>query len=135
MATTPVTNRKEQLRQVAEMYFQSLRNKSFSTIPYDDNIVMRAPLAPGGVNNPIHGKQLVEAQWWQPMEPVLDGVRINILDHYINDSMSGIITEAEIILANPSVTLRVADRFIINEEGKIIEQENHVDVSDLRNPS
>lgn len=135
MSTTAATNRKEQLKRIAETYFQSLRNKNFSAIPYDDNIVMRAPLAPGGVNNPIHGKALVETQWWQPMEPVLDGVRINIFDHYINDSMSGIITEAEIILANPSVTLRVADRFIVNEEGKIIEQENHVDVSDLRNPS
>jgi len=135
MSTTAATNRKEQLKRIAETYFQSLRNKNFSAIPYDDNIVMRAPLAPGGVNNPIHGKALVEMQWWQPMEPVLDGVRINIFDHYINDSMSGIITEAEIILANPSVTLRVADRFIVNEEGKIIEQENHVDVSDLRNPS
>ena len=37
-------------------------------------------------------------------------------------------------MANPSVTSRVANRFIINEEEKIIEPENHVDASDLRNP-
>lgn len=68
MTTDAATTRKEQLKQVAEKYFQSLKNKNFSTIPYDDNIILRAPLAPGGVNNPIHGKHLVEEQWWQPME-------------------------------------------------------------------
>src|SRR5690242_10023289 len=111
MITDAAITRKEQLKQVAEKYFQSLRNKNFSTIPYDENVVMRAPLAPGGVNKPVYGKQSVNTQWWQPMEPALDGVRINIFDHYFNDSLTGIVIEAEIILANPSVTLRVADRF------------------------
>ena len=129
-----VPMRKEQLKQVAEIYFYALSNNNFSAIPYDENIMLRAPLVPGGVNNPLYGKELVKAQWWDPLEPALEGVKINILDHYINETLTGIITEAEITLANPAVTLRVADRFTIDNNGKIQEQENHFDSSSLRNP-
>ncbi len=126
--------RKEQLKKVAETYFNSLKNKNFSTIPYDDGVSLRAPLAPGGVHNPLIGKDTVKTQWWQPLEPALEGVNISIFDYYYNENLSGIITEAEITLANPAVTLRVADRFTINSDGKITEQENHFDASSLANP-
>jgi hypothetical protein len=129
---TTITHRKEQLKNVAEIYFESLRNKTFSTIPLSDNVILRAPLIPGGVHNPIKGKQVVYEQWWQPMEPALSGVSIKIIDHYYNDSLSGIITKAEITLPGPGITLRVSDLFIINEEGKITEQENHFDASPMR---
>jgi hypothetical protein len=85
------------------------------------------------VHNPIKGKQAVFEQWWQPLEPALEGVGITIIDYYYNESMTGMITKAEITLAGPGITLRVADHFIINEEGKITEQENHFDTSPLRN--
>lgn len=124
--------RKEQLKKIAEIYFQSLKNKNFSSIPYADNIVLRAPLAPGGVHNPITGKAVVFEQWWKPLEPALQGVAINIIDHYYNDSLTGIISKAEITLAGPGIKLRVADCFIINEDGLITEQENHFDASPLR---
>lgn len=124
--------RKEQLKKVAESYFDSLRKKTFSTIPFSDDVVLRVPLVPGGVHNPIKGKQAVFEQWWQPLEPVLEGVSITIIDHYYNDSMTGIITKAELTLAGPGITLRVADRFIINDAGMITEQENHFDASPLR---
>ena len=124
--------RKEQLKKVAESYFDSLRQRVFSAIPFSDDVVLRAPLAPGGVHNPIKGKKAVLEQWWQPLEPALEGVKISIIDHYYNDSMTGIITKAEITLAGPGITLRVADRFIINEAGMITEQENHFDASPLR---
>ena len=125
--------RKEQLKKVAEAYFDSIGQRTFATIPFSDDVVLRVPLAPGGVHNPIKGKQAVFEQWWQPLEPALEGVSITIVDHYYNDSMTGIITNAEITLAALGITLRVADRFIINEEGKITEQENHFDASPLRN--
>ena len=124
--------RKEQLKKVAESYFDSLRKKTFSTIPFSDDVVLRVPLAPGGVHNPIKGKQAVFEQWWQPLEPALEGVSITIIDHYYNDAMTGIITKADITLAGPGITLRVADRFIINDAGMITEQENHFDASPLR---
>ncbi len=66
-------------------------------------------------------------EWWQPLEPALQGVTITVLGHYIHENLEGIISEAEITLANPNVTLRVADRFTINENGKITGQENHFD--------
>lgn len=127
-----VTMRKEQLKQAVQTYFHALSSHDFSAIPYDEHIILRAPLVPGGVNNPLSGKELVKAQWWEPLEAALEGVRINILDHYINETLTGIITEAEITLANPAVTLRVADRFTIDSNGKIQEQENHFDASCLR---
>jgi glyoxylase I family protein len=124
--------RKETLKKSAEAYFESLRNKNFDTIPFSDDIILRAPLAPGGVHNPLVGKQAIHEQWWKPLEPALDGVTITISDHHYNDSLTGVITKAEINLPLPGITLRVADLFIINEEGKITEQENHVDVSALK---
>ena len=125
-------NRKNQLRSVSETYFQALRDKNFSAIPFSDDIVFRAPIAPGGVHHPIKGKQALLEQWWKPMEPALDGVIIHIYDHYFNDSLTGLITKADITLTGPGITLRAADRFIINDEGEITEQENHFDASPMK---
>ncbi len=129
-------NRRERLRAIVERYFEALRRKDFSAIPYDDNVTLRAPLAPGGVGRPLTGKEALRIQWWQSLEPALENVQITVLDHYINDSMTAIVTEAEIKIGavNPPVTLRVADRFTVNEEGKIVEQENHFDPRDVTNP-
>ena len=128
--------RKEQLRKVVETYFEALRKKDFSAIPYDDNATLRAPLAPGGVHHLLAGKNSLYSQWWVPLEPALEAVQINIIEHYINDSMTAICTEAEIIINadSPPATLRVADRFTVNAEGKITEQENHFDPRDVTNP-
>lgn len=120
-------SRLKQLKEVAETYFESLRKKNFDTIPYDNNATLRAPLTPGGVNVPLEGKEALYDQWWVPLEPALQGVKIKVLGHYIHESLEGIISEAEITLAVPNVTLRVADRFTINENGKITAQENHFD--------
>jgi hypothetical protein len=124
--------RKEQLKKVVENYFESFKTKSFAAIPYSEDIVLRAPIAPGGVHNPLKGKQELLVQWWQPLEPALDGVIIKVFDHFYNDSLTGIITKAEFTLTGPGITLRVADMFIVNEEGEITEQENHFDASPLR---
>jgi len=82
---------------------------------------------PGGVNIPLIGKEALQTQWWVPLKPALQGVIIKVLGHYFHEDLEGIVSEAEITLANPNVTLRVADRFTINEEGKITQQENHFD--------
>jgi hypothetical protein len=127
--------RREQLRAVAEGYFEALRRKDFSAIPYDDGVMLRAPLTPGGVNEPLIGKEALRIQWWQPLEPALEGVQINVSEHYINESLTGIVTEAEITITavDPPATLRVADRFTVNEGGQIVEQENHFDPRDVTN--
>ena len=125
-------NRKEQLRSISEAYFQGLRDKNFSAIPFSDNIVFRAPIAQGGVDHPITGKQVLYEQWWKPLEPALDGVVINIIDHFYNDSLTGLMTKADIILAGQGITLRVADRFIVSDDGEITEQDNHFDASPMK---
>ena len=116
------TERKQHLKQIAETYFQALRDKNFNAIPFSDDIAFRAPIAPGGAHNPIKGKTDVFEKWWKPLEPALDGVVINILDHYYNESLTDIISKADITIAALGITLRTADRFIINEVGKITEQ-------------
>jgi len=131
-----ISGRREQLRRAAEAYFEGLRRKDFSAIPFDDNVSLRAPLCPGGVHRPVEGKDAVRAQWWQPLEPALEGVEIKVIDHYFNDLLTGVITEAEVTITavNPPATLRVADRFNVNAQGKITEQENHFDPRDVTNP-
>src|SRR5262245_2930081 len=124
--------RRAQLRAVAEAYFAALAKKDFEAIPYDDNVSLRAPLCPGGVHTPLVGKGALRTIWWPPLVPVLGEARV--LDHYINEKMTAICTEALITTVNPPVTLRVADRFTVSAEGKISEQENHFDPRDVTNP-
>jgi len=123
---------KEQLRQVAETYFQALRDKNFDAIPFSDDINFRAPLAPGGSGNPIKGKKEVFEKWWKPLEPALNGAQIKIIDHYFNESLTEVVTKVEFYIDVMSATLRVVDRFVINKEEKIAEQENHFDASPMK---
>lgn len=130
----PVAGRRAQLRSVAEAYFDALRKKDFSLIPYDERVVLRAPLAPGGVNVPLVGKEALRTVWWPPLVPAVGSVEV--LEHYINEAASAICSEAlvQVVAVSPPATLRVADRFTVNTEGKILEQENHFDPRDVTNP-
>ena len=51
--------RKELLKKIAEAYFEALKQKSFTAIPFSNEIIFRTPLAPGGAHNPITGKKNV----------------------------------------------------------------------------
>ena len=82
---------KEQLKKISDTYFQALRDKDFNAIPFSDDIAFRAPLAPGGSQIPIKGKQNVFEQWWKPLEPAWDGVRKNSTYHYYNGSLNELI--------------------------------------------
>lgn len=134
--TDASAERKEQLRAIVDGYFEALRQKDFSAIPYADDVTLRAPLAPGGVNHPLVGKNTLHAEWWGGLEPALEGVEITIEDYYLNETLTAICAEARITLnvVSPPVTLRVADRFTVNAEGKITAQENHFDPRDVTNP-
>jgi len=123
---------KEQLKKISETYFQALRDKDFNAIPFSDNISFRAPLAPGGSFYPIKGKKDLHELWWKPLEPALDGVKINIVEHYYNESLTEVITKVEFTITVMGATLRVVDRFVVNDKGEIIEQENHFDASPLK---
>lgn len=129
---TKLNERKEQLKKTAEAYFEALRQKNFTAIPFTDEIVLRAPVVPGGTHNPIQGKKSVFEKWWKPLQPALDEIVINIIEHYYNESLTSIITKADMTIAAMGITLRVADRFIINDNGEITEQENHFDASPMK---
>jgi hypothetical protein len=49
------------------------------------------------------------------------------LEFYFNEDLSGICVAALVEIAGSGVVLRVADRFLVDEEGRIVEQENHFD--------
>jgi hypothetical protein len=116
----------------SEAYFGALARKDFAAIPYDDNVVLRAPLVPGGVHKPLVGKDALRTVWWPPLVPVLGEVKV--IEHYFNEQLTAVITEAEIHTVNPAAVLRVADRFTVNSAGEIIEQENHFDPRDVTSP-
>lgn len=126
------TERKARLREASEGFFAALNRKDFEAIPYDEHVVFRAPIAPGGRHFPLLGRQALRTIWWPPLEPLLWEVRV--VAHYYNDDLTAIVTEADIHTRTPTATLRVADRFVVNQAGKIVEQENHFDPRDVTNP-
>ena len=85
---------------------------------------LRAPLAPGGLETPLMGRQAVH-DWLAQLYPVLG--ETNVLEHYYNEELTVIASRADVHITEPPSTLRVVDRFTINAEGEITAQENHVD--------
>jgi catechol 2,3-dioxygenase-like lactoylglutathione lyase family enzyme len=119
--------RRAALRSAVDAYFAGLARRDFDAIPYAEDVVLRAPLVPGGAANPLSGRETVRAVWWQPLAPALDGITVTVSDYYVNADATAICVAAEISLPAARTTLRVADRFRIDAEGRITEQENHFD--------
>jgi hypothetical protein len=121
---TSETTRREQLKSVAESYFAGLARKDVSAVPWDENVALRTPLAPGGLDCPINGRAAV-VQWFGGILPALSTVKI--LEHYFNEELTVAATRADVALQPPRACLRVVDRFTVSPEGKIVQQENHYD--------
>jgi len=123
----------ELFHQVAKDYvLKGLVGKNFDAIPYDENVVLRAPLCPGGSANPLSGKENLRNQWWAPLPSLIGEVKF--IDSYVNKDSTAVTAEFQCEILNPACTLRVIDRFKINERGKIIEQENFFDPRDVTQP-
>ena len=121
------------LHQVASNYVvNGLGGKNFDAIPYHKDVVLRAPLCPGGSNTPLKGKENLRSQWWAPLPSLLKGV--DIIDSYVNSEETAVTVEFHCHILQPACTLRVIDRFIVNDEGEIIDQENFFDPRDVTNP-
>ena len=131
-APNSAPTRQAQLRTVAETYFAALAKKDFASIPYDDNVSLRAPFCPGGVHTPLVGKEALRTIWWPSMVSAVGNV--TVLEHYLNEDLTAICSEALITTVNPPAVLRAADRFTVSDKGKIIEQEDHFDPRDVTNP-
>jgi len=131
--TALTITKKELLHQIARTYvLNGLGEKNFDAIPYADDVILRAPIRPGGSANPIKGKENVREQWWAPLPSLLGDVEF--INSFVNDENTAVTAEFHCNILNPSCTLRIIDRFIINEEGKITEQENFFDPRDITNP-
>ncbi len=130
------TTRQQHLQDVVSQYFEALRQRDFSTIHFADDVTLRAPFAPGGVHHPLVGKTAVHEHWRLPLQPALEHVEIVVLETFLNAALTAVCAEASITLnvMTPPVTLRVANRFTVNDAGRIVEQENHCDPRDVTNP-
>ena len=121
------------LHEIARDYVtKGLGGKNFDAIPYDENVSLRAPLTAGGVWEPLVGKDNLRTQWWAPL-PGLVG-RVTFIDSFVNADESAVTAEFHCEILEPACTLRVMDRFKINEEGLIVEQENFLDPRAVTNP-
>jgi hypothetical protein len=130
---TETIHRTDLLHQIARNYvLNGMGGKDFDAIPYDDNVILRAPINAGGSSNPLRGKENLRTQWWAPLPGLLGSVKL--LDTFVNEENSAVTVEFHCEIINPACTLRIVDRFTVNENGKIIEQENFFDPRDITNP-
>ena len=57
-------SKSEMLHEIARNYVtKGLGGKNFDAIPYDNEIVLRAPICPGGSGIPLKGKENLRAIW------------------------------------------------------------------------
>ena len=121
---TDSVQRQERLRSISENYFSGMAKKDMSDAPWAEDVILRSPLAPGGLGTPLVGVSAVR-EWFKSLYPVLGD--INVIEHYFNEDLSAIATRSDVRLTDPPCVLRVVDRFRVDPEGRIIEQENHYD--------
>jgi hypothetical protein len=130
---TLTLNRKEMLHNIARDYvLKGLGGKNFDAIPYAQDVTLRAPLSSGGSSKPLVGKETLRTEWWAPL-PSLVG-EVTVLNTFINNDQTAVAVEFHCQILNPSCTLRIIDRFKIDEEGMITEQENFFDPRDVLMP-
>ena len=132
MQTTALT-KKQLLHEVANNYvLKGLGGKSFSAIPYHKDVVLRAPVCPGGSQNPLRGKEVLRTKWWAPLLSLIGGVEI--VDSYVNSDETAVTVEFRCHITQPACTLRIVDRFFVNKDGEITAQENFFDPRNVTNP-
>ena len=121
------------LHLIAKNYVASLGKGDFDNIPYHDQVILRAPINPGGSEVPIHGKETLRTSWWAPLPSLVAGTEF--ISSYTSEDNTGVAVEFHCHIKSPQCTLRIVDRFQIDDEGLITEQENFFDPSALANPS
>jgi hypothetical protein len=121
------------LHQLARAYvLDGLAKGNFDAIPYTESVILRAPLCPGGVSQPLCGRKKLREEWWAPLPQLVAGVEI--LDTYVNRDLSAVAIEFFCHISQPACTLRIIDRFKVDADGRITEQENYFDPRDVTNP-
>jgi hypothetical protein len=125
--------RTDQLHSLARSYVtEALGKGDFDAIPYSEEVTLRAPLCPGGSGVPLTGRSNLREQWWAPLPQLVAGVEV--IDTYVNRDLTAVTVEFLCHIRQPACTLRIIDRFKVNEAGQIIEQENFFDPRNVTNP-
>ena len=81
---------------------------------------------------PLRGKENLRLYWWAPLPGLLK--KVKLLDTFVNELHSSVAVEFHCELIEPACTLRIIDRFKVNERGQITEQENFFDPREVTNP-
>lgn len=127
-----MSDRIDQLHEIARNYVASLGSGDFDSIPYTTDVELRAPLCPGGSSVPLVGRDNLRDTWWAPLPGLVSGVEL--IDSYVNAEGTAVTVEFLSRIDAMSCTLRIIDRFSVNDAGKIVAQENFFDPRDVTNP-
>ena len=124
--------RPDQLHQIARAYvLDGLGKGNFDVIPYSENVILRAPLCPGGSGEPLAGRSNLRQKWWAPLPQLVAGVEV--IDTFVNRDETGVAVEFLCRIRQPACTLRIIDRFKVDADGLIVEQENFFDPRGVTN--
>ena len=125
--------RTDLLHELARNYvIKGLGAKDFDAIPYAEKDSLRAPICPGGSLVPLVGKENLRSIWWAPLPALVGGVQV--IDSFVNSDNTAVTVEFHCRIVHPSCTLRIVDKFVVNDEGLIIMQENFFDPRDITHP-
>ncbi len=127
-----MSTRQDELHAIAKAYVQALGEGDFEVIPYHDQVSLRAPILPGGSEAPITGRDTLKSTWWAPLPQLVSGT--TFIDSYVNEDESAVTAEFLCHISEPSCDLRIIDRFKVNDQGEINDQENFFDPRALTNP-
>ena len=101
MGFTNEDARLNQLKTVAKAYFAALSRRDVSSVPWAEDVVLRSPLAPQGLDVPVTGRDAVVA-WFETLYPVLGETKV--IEHYFSQDLT-----------------------TVDAAGRITHQENHYD--------
>ena len=125
--------RTQQLHHLARAYvLDGLGKGNLDVIPYAENVVLRAPLCPGGSGVPLAGRAKLRQKWWAPLPQLVAGVEV--IDTFVNREETAVAVEFLCHIRAPACTLRIIDRFKVDAAGLIVEQENFFDPRDVTDP-
>lgn len=125
--------RTEQLHHIARVYvLDGLGKGNFDAIPYSEDVILRAPLCPGGSGEPLAGRANLRQKWWVPLPQLVAGVEV--IDTFVNRDETSVAVEFHCHIREPACTLRIIDRFTVDAAGLIVAQENFFDPRDVTHP-
>jgi hypothetical protein len=123
----------DHLHRLARDYVvNGLGRGDFDAIPYAEGVTLRAPLCPGGSSAPLMGREQLRKQWWAPLPQLVAAVEV--IDTYANAGLTSVAVEFLCHIREPKCVLRVIDRFTVNEQNRIVAQENFFDPRDVTHP-